>query len=106
MRRWRGLAELVVDAVDHGSRAVEEVHGQAGRWVFDLLERVPPLAGPARLVRSLQQRAIAGTYKTIRLANRLAGGLVVLAIDAATGVSHDGQESVAKGTSIHHPDGR
>jgi hypothetical protein len=56
-------------------------------------------------VRSLQQRAIAGTYGTIRLVNRLAGGVVVLAIDVA-GVLHDGQESVIKDKSIHHPDGR
>lgn len=84
MKRLRGLAELVVDAVDHGSRAVEELHAQTGRWVFDLLERVPPLAAPARLVRSLQQQAIARTYGTIRLVNRLGGELAGVAIDLAS----------------------
>jgi hypothetical protein len=83
VKRWRGLKDLVEDAVDHGSRAVEEVHGQAGRWVFDLLEQVPPLATPARLARSLQQVAIARTYGTIRLANRVVGGIVTIALDVA-----------------------
>jgi hypothetical protein len=83
MNRWRGLKDLIQDAVENGSRAIEEVHAQAGRWVFDLLERVPPLATPARLARSLQQAVIARTYETIRLVNRAVGGLVGVVIDAA-----------------------
>jgi len=83
VKRWRGLKDLIEDAIDQGSRAIEEVHGQAGRWVFDLLERVPPLATPARRVRALQQTVIARTYGTIRLVNRLVGGIVTVAIDVA-----------------------
>jgi len=83
VKRWRGLKDLIEDAIDQGSRAIEEVHGQAGRWVFDLLERVPPLATPARLARSLQQTVVARTYGTIRLVNRVVGGIIGIAIDAA-----------------------
>jgi hypothetical protein len=83
VRRWRGLKDLVEDAIDHGSRAIEEIHRQAGRWVFDLLEKVPPLAAPARLGRSLQQAVIGRTYGTIRLVNRVVGGIAEIAIDAA-----------------------
>ena len=83
MKRWRGLKDLIEDAIDQGSRAIEEIHGQAGGWVFDLLEQVPPLAKPARLARSLQQTVIARTYGTIRLVNRVVGGIAAIAIDAA-----------------------
>ncbi len=83
MTRWRGLMELVEDAIDQGSRAIEEVHGKAGRWAFELLERVPLLAPPVRVVRSVQQTVIARTYRTIRLVNRGIGAVVGMAIDAA-----------------------
>jgi hypothetical protein len=83
VKRWRGLKDLIEDAIDQGSRAIEEVHGQTGRWVFDLLERVPPLATPARRARALQQTVIARTYGTIRLANRLVAGIATIAIDVA-----------------------
>ncbi len=83
VKRWRGLKDLIEDAIDQGSTAVGEIHGQAGRWVFDLLERVPPLAAPARLARSLQQAIVARTYGSIRLVNRLVGGIVAIAIDVA-----------------------
>jgi hypothetical protein len=83
MNRWRGVSDLVGDAIDGGSRAIEAIHVQAGAWVFDLLQRVPPLAGPARLARSIQRATIAGTYAAIRLVNRAAVALAAVAIDAA-----------------------
>jgi hypothetical protein len=83
VKRWRGLKDLVEDAIDHGSRAIEEVHTQAGRWVFDVLERVPALATPARLARSVHETVVARTYATIRLVNRAIGGIAAVAIDAA-----------------------
>ena len=83
MTRWRGLKDLVEDAIDQGTRAIERIHAQAGRWVFGILQRVPPLATPARLASSLQQRIIVGTDGKIRLVNHLVGGIVGIALDLA-----------------------
>jgi uncharacterized membrane protein len=83
MKRWLGLAELLEDGIDHGTIAVEQVHQATARIVFDVLERVPPLAPPARLARSLQQEAISRTYRTIRLVNGVVGALVGTALAAA-----------------------
>ena len=76
MERWRGLKDLVQDAIDQGSTAVEQVHQQVARRTFDILEYVPPLAEPARRARLLQEAVIGGAYDAIRLVNRVVGAEV------------------------------
>ncbi len=86
MERWRGLKDLVQDAIDQGSTAVEQVHQQVARRTFDILEYVPPLAEPARRARLLQEAVIGGAYDAIRLVNRVVGavaGAVMDVVEAA-----------------------
>jgi hypothetical protein len=83
VNRWRGLKDLVVDAVHHGTRAIEEVQATSTRRVYDLVGRVPPLAQPARWVRGAHEGLTAGAYVAIRAVNRAAGRLVDLALDVA-----------------------
>ena len=95
MKRWRGLKDLLQDAVDKGTTAVERVHKDVARTPFAVLEHVPPLADPARLGWSLLERAITETYETIRAVNRMTGELVGVALDLAERQS----------TSREHPAG-
>ena len=37
MKKWRGLAELVRDAVEQGATAVEQVHRRTAATPFELL---------------------------------------------------------------------
>jgi len=83
MRRWRGLTDLAVEAVDQGTRAVERIHLWTAARPFDLLERLPPLAPPLRRARRLQEALVSRTYRAIRLANRGVGGVLGVALDAA-----------------------
>ena len=83
MKRWRGLKDLLQDAVDKGTTAVERVHKDVVRTPFAVLEHVPPLADPARRCWSLAERAISETYETIRAVNRMTGELVGVALDLA-----------------------
>ena len=46
LSRARGLAALVRDAVEHGSRAVEKVHLEIARRPFTVLEHVPGIEAP------------------------------------------------------------
>ncbi len=85
MQRWMGLKDLVQDAVEHGSRAVERVHKEVARTPLLILQRVPPLAGTARHVLSIQDGIISSAYAAVRLANCLAGALVGAALHAADG---------------------
>jgi hypothetical protein len=82
MKRWTGLKDLVQDAIDQGSTAVEQVHQQVARTTFDILEYVPPLAEPARRARLLQEAVIGGAYDAIRLVNRMVGVVAGAVMDA------------------------
>ncbi len=82
MERWRGLKALVVDAVDHGSRAVERIQMETARTPFDLLEQIPPLEAPVKGIREIHDTAVAGIHGMIRLVNRVTGQTLDLVLDA------------------------
>jgi hypothetical protein len=81
MERWRGLKSLVVDAVDHGSRAVERIQKETASVPFDILEQVPPLAAPAKVARFCHDAGVSGVHGTIRLVTRLTGRALDVALD-------------------------
>lgn len=80
MQRWRGLAALVRTAVDEGSRAIERVHLDTARRPFAILEQVPVVAAPSKLVHVVHDAIVTTTYSSIRLVNAAVGkaGEVVL----------------------------
>ncbi|WP_437735311.1 hypothetical protein [Sorangium sp. So ce1335] len=73
MERWRGLKDLVQDAVDGGSRAVERLQKHAAKLPFDLLEQIPPISAPVRGIRLVHDTVVSGVHVAIRLVNRVAG---------------------------------
>ena len=81
MERWRGLKALVVDAVQHGSRAVERIQKETARVPFDILEQVPPLAAPAKVAHFLHDAGVSGVHGTIRVVTRLTGHALDVALD-------------------------
>ena len=89
MKKWRGLAELVRDAVDQGATAVEQVHRRTAATPFALLELVPPLALPVRGVRAAHDVALSGAYGMVRWVNHVVGTAVGVAIDTVErGIPH------------------
>jgi hypothetical protein len=84
MTRWHGLKDLLVDAVHHGSSAVEEVHQAVARRPIEILQRVPPLASTARLVGACQSAGISAVYGAIRAVNAAAGQVAGAIIDLAS----------------------
>jgi hypothetical protein len=83
LKRWRGLKDLVEEAVDRGTAAVEVVHREAIRTPLGLLEHVPELARPARVAAAVADAALAATYGTVRVVNRAVGGLLSVALAVA-----------------------
>jgi hypothetical protein len=83
-KRLRGLISLVVDAVEHGSRAVEKLHLGTTQRTFDILEALPVIETPARVVHTVHDLSVRGVYGAIRLVNRGVGAAIDLGIDAAT----------------------
>lgn len=82
-RRWRGLAMLVRDAVEHGSRAVEKVHLEAARRPFTVLEHIPVIDAPTKVVHAVHDLTVSSVYETIRIVNRVVGSTIDLALEHA-----------------------
>ncbi len=83
IKRLRGLASLVADAVEHGTSAVERVHLATAARPFAILERIPPTALVARGVHVTHDAIASGVYGSIRAVSRLARTAASLALDAA-----------------------
>ncbi|MBJ6765839.1 hypothetical protein JGU66_34225 [Myxococcaceae bacterium JPH2] len=82
MKRWRGLKNLVQDAVDHGATAIEEVHRNSAATPFQLLEQVPGLEKPARVAHGIHDLALSGSYGMVRLVTRQVGKALDHVLDA------------------------
>ena len=63
----RGSLDLVHDAVEHGSRAIEDTHLATAARPFELLARVPPIAAPVRAVRAIHDAPVTFSYGMVRL---------------------------------------
>ena len=82
LARWRGLGALVADAVEHGSRAVEQVQKEVARRPFAVLEAIPALAAPARAVHGIHDASVAAVHGALRLATRAARAAAALGLEA------------------------
>jgi hypothetical protein len=89
MKRWRGLAKLLVDAVEHGSAAVERVQLETVRRPFVILEKIPPIAESARSVHVAHDLAVSSVYAMIRAVNGVAGKTIDVALDVVEAMTDD-----------------
>lgn len=107
-RRLRGLKDLVVDAVEHGSSAVERVHLATAKRTFDVLEALPGVALPSKGVHVVHDLSVKGVYGAIRLVNRAVGAALDVAIDAASPDEAPPAAGAASPRQAHEPepDGR
>ena len=83
MKRLRGLRTLVGDAVEHGSKAVEDVHKATAARTFVVLEAIPPIATPAKVAHIVHDASLTGIYGIIRAVNKVVGKTLDVAIDVA-----------------------
>ena len=88
-KRLRGLRALVQDVVEHGSKAVEEVHKATAARTFFVLEAIPPIATPAKVIHVVHDASLTGIYGVIRAVNRVVGKGLEVALDVADSASPD-----------------
>lgn len=81
LAQLKGLQELVQDVVSASVDAVEETHRAIARQPFAVLEWIPGVATPARLVEQAQDAVATGVYQSIRAVNHLAGAATAQALD-------------------------
>lgn len=82
MKRWRGLKALVQDAVEHGSKAIERVQKETADRPFAILEQIPEISAPAKVVHLLHDASVSGVHGMIRIVNKLVGATADVAFDA------------------------
>ena len=81
--RWRGAAALVRDAVEHGSRAVQRVQIEMARRPFAILEQIPGVAEPTRIVHGVHDASVTAVHAMIRGVNGVVGATVDFALRQA-----------------------
>jgi hypothetical protein len=86
--RWRGLVALVRDAVDHGSRAVEKVHLEVAGRPFGILEQIPAVAEPTRVVHVIHDATVSGVHGVVRAVSRAVGTTVDVVLRVAEEREH------------------
>ena len=80
LSRWRGLAALAADAVEHGASAIERVHLATLRRPFTVLEAIPGIALPSRTLHRLIAGQVMLSYGAVRTVTRGLAGTVDLTL--------------------------
>jgi hypothetical protein len=83
IKRLRGLAALLGDAMEQGTVAIEGLHKGTAARPFAVLERIPPTALAAGVIRVVHDGVSTLVYGIVRGSGRLASKAVSAAFDAA-----------------------
>ncbi len=71
-KRLRGFKRLIHDGVERGAEFVEKHHRHAAEKPFRILESIPPIAAPTRVVHRVHNGVLWLTYGSIRVINQAA----------------------------------
>ena len=69
IEKWRGAVALLRDAVEHGSRAVERIQIETARRPFGIIEHIPVVAAPTRIVHGVHDASVTAVHEVIRAVN-------------------------------------
>lgn len=83
IERLRGLASLAVDAVEHGSAAIERVQRDTARLPYAILEALPVIGPPAGRVHAVHDALLTWTHALVRHGARIVGAAIDVALDEA-----------------------
>lgn len=81
LSRLRGLFSLAVDATIGGSRAIEKIQVDKARIPFHVLEAVPIIAAPVKVVHVAYDFGVAATHASIRAVAGGVGEVATLVLD-------------------------
>lgn len=87
LSRLRGLVALLGDVVEHGSRAVEEVHASAAARGFAIAEWAPHTSEHVRAIRVVHDATVAFSYESVRVVTRVVRSTASVALDVAERVA-------------------
>jgi hypothetical protein len=98
--RWRGLSAILGDVVEHGTTAVERIHMATARRPFQIIEQIPPIAAPTKIVHEIHDSIVTNTYSNIRWINAQVQKVlqVALASDASDAKAPAGTKAADSAT--------
>ena len=67
---WRGYLMLIKDGVDAGSHSIESIQKQLAGRVFKIVQIVPGLEEPVKVVQNTLDLAVTTVHAAIRGTNR------------------------------------
>jgi hypothetical protein len=76
MSEWRGLVQLVEEAVVAAAGALERAQKETAAVPFLVLEAVPVLQVPARAVHEVHDAAVSLVYAAVRVGGQTVGRLL------------------------------
>ncbi len=76
VRRWLGIKNLVIDAVEKTTDLVQDAHESALRRSYAVAKWIEPLEKPAALLEPIHRLTVATVFARIRLTNRAVGALI------------------------------
>ena len=81
LARWRGAVALLRDAVEHGSRSVQRIQIETARRPFGIIEHIPGVAAPTRIVHGVHDASVTAVHEVLRAVNGLVGTTVDFALE-------------------------
>jgi hypothetical protein len=82
LKQLRGLKDLVRDAMQHGTTAVEKVHLETARRPFSVLESIAGLSEPVKGIHQVHDAVVATTYGAVRAVAQAVDKALEGALDA------------------------
>jgi triacylglycerol lipase len=82
MRGFKGLKDLLVDAVEQTTNLVEDTHGSVTRKVFAVAKAMVPAPTVVNAAQVIERVAAGTVYASIRGTNRLVGAILDLGFEA------------------------
>jgi hypothetical protein len=73
--------ELVENAVENGSIAIERLQKETARRPFAILESIPPIALPVRGIHELHDHVVSSVHGSIRITTRVVGQCLDVVLD-------------------------
>ena len=89
-KRIKGFKRLIHDGVERGAVFVEKHHRHAAEKPFRVLESIPPIAVPTRIVHRIHNGVLWLTYGSIRSINQVTEMADDWVVDRLARISHRG----------------
>jgi hypothetical protein len=80
--RWKGLVSLLEDVVVQGASAVERIHLEQSQKPFLIIEQIPDIAGPTKVVHAVHDAVVKGSYASVRLVTKAVAATLQVVIDS------------------------